>query len=198
MPLVEVLDVLGFMRQTKRLIIRPLELHDYENWRQAYSMLRPAQNEWDEGAWKDSELTLPKYKALLKKLAKMRQSDELHDYAVFRKDDGVFLGFVRFMNVSRMIFQNAYLGYRIFNNYWGEGYASEACRGAIQIAFKDLKLQRLEAGIEPHNKASIRVVKAIGFRKEGLSKHRLLVQKKWKDMLIFAGTCEDFKIRYRK
>lgn len=186
------------MRQTKRLILRPLELHDYENWRQAYSMFHPAQNEWDESAWKDSELTLAKYKALLKKLSVMRKKDELYDYAVFRKDDGVFIGFVRFMDVSRAIFQNAFMGYRIFNNYWGEGYASEACRLGLQIAFKDLKLHRVEAGIEPHNKASIHVAKAIGLRKEGLSPRRLLVEKKWKDMLIFAATCEDFKIKYRK
>lgn len=186
------------MRQTKRLVVRPLELHDYENWRQAYSMLHPAQNEWDEGPWKDSELTLAKYKKHLKALSDLRKKDKHYDYGVFRKDDGVFVGLIGIMNVSRHIFQNAYLGYRIFNNYWGQGYASEACRGAIQIAVKDLKLHRLEAGIEPHNKASIRVAKAIGLRKEGLSKRRLLVQKKWKDMLIFAGTSEDFKIRYRK
>lgn len=199
MPLVEVLNVLDLrMRQTKRLVLRPLELHDYENWRQAYSMLRPAQNEWDEGAWKDSELTLVKYKQLLKRLAKMRKDDELYDYGVFRKDDGVFLGYLRFMDVSRKNFQNAYLGYRIFNNYWGEGYASEACRGAIQIAFKDLQLHRIEAGIEPHNKPSIRVAKALGLRKEGFSRRRLLVDKKWKDMLIFAGTCEDFNLKYQK
>lgn len=186
------------MKSLKRVVVRPLELHDYENWRQAYSMLHPAQNEWDEGPWKDSELTLAKYKLNLKRLAELRKSDKHYDYGIFRKDDGVLLGFIGIMNVTRHIFQNAYFGYRIFNPYWGEGYASEACRAAIQIAFKDLKLHRLEAGIEPHNKASIRVAKAIGFRKEGLSKRRLLVHKKWKDMLIFAATSEDFKLSKRK
>ncbi len=186
------------MRQTKRLVVRPLELYDYENWRQAYSMLHPAQNEWDEGPWKGRELTLAKYKAQLKRQSEFRQADSHFEYGIFRKDDGVLLGFVEVMNISRKVFQNAYLGYRIFNPYWGEGYASEACRAALQIAFKELKLHRLEAGIEPHNKASIRVAKAIGFRKEGLSKRRLLVHKKWKDMVIFAATCEDFKLSYRK
>lgn len=185
------------MHKTKRLILRPLELHDYENWRQAYAMLRPAQNEWDEGPWKESELTLAKYKKLLKNLKDLSKKDQLYDFAVFRRDDGVLLGFVRLMNVSRLIFQNAYLGYRIFNNYWGEGYASEACRSGIEIAFKDLKLHRVEAGIEPHNRLSIRVAKAIGLRKEGVSQKRLLVHGKWKDMLIYAGTCEDFGIKFK-
>ncbi|MGZ3804971.1 MAG: GNAT family N-acetyltransferase [Pseudobdellovibrionaceae bacterium] len=186
------------MRKTKRLILRPLSLHDYENWRQAYSMLHPAKNEWDEGPWKESELTLLKFKKLLKNLEDLKNKDQLYEFAIFRKDDGVFIGQVGLMNISRMIFQNAYLGYRIFNNYWGEGYASEACRAAIEIAFKDLKLHRIEAGIEPHNKLSLRVAKAVGLRKEGISLKRLLVQGKWKDMVIYAGTCEDFGMRYKK
>lgn len=185
------------MRKTKRLILRPLELHDYENWQQAYSSLRPAQNEWDEGPWKESELTLAKYKKFLKSLKELNKKDQYYNFGIFRKDDGVLVGFISLMNVSRAIFQNAYLGYRIFNNYWDEGFASEACRAGIDIAFKDLKLHRIEAGIEPHNKRSIRVAKAIGLRKEGLSSKRLLVQGKWKDMLIYAGTCEDFKIKYK-
>lgn len=186
------------MHKTKRLILRPFDLHDYENWRQAYSMLRPPQNEWDEGPWKANELTVAKFKKFLKKTKDLSHKDEFYTFGIFRKDDGVLLGTVLLMDISRMIFQNAYLGYRIFNNYWGEGYASEACRGALKIAFKDLKLHRVEAGIEPMNKASIRVAKAIGLRKEGLSQRRLRVHGKWKDILVYAGTCEDFGLRYRK
>lgn len=186
------------MRKTKHLILRPLELHDYENWRQAYSMLHPAQNEWDESPWKDSELTLAKYKKHLREMDQLRGQDKFYSFGIFRKDDGVLLGRLSFMDVSRMIFQNAYFGYHIFNNYWGEGYASEACRAGVDIAFKDLKLHRIEAGIEPHNKGSIRVAKKIGLRKEGLSQKRLFVNGKWRDLVIYAGTCEDFGLRYKK
>jgi ribosomal-protein-alanine N-acetyltransferase len=185
------------MRITKRLIIRPLEFSDYENWRQAYSMLLPAKNPWDESPWKDSELTKPKFRQLLSRQQKLRKQDKFYSYNIFRKDDGVLLGTVYLMDVSRAVFQNAYLGYRIFNNYWGEGYASEACRAILDVGFKDLKLHRIEAGIQPGNKASIRVVKAIGLRKEGLSLKRLLVHGKWVDLLLYAGTCEDFGRRYR-
>lgn len=158
-------------------------------------MLHPPQNDWDEGAWKDSELTLAKYKKTLRQQKQLRDQDKFYNFGVFRKDDGVYVGMVTLMDVSRAIFQNAYLGYRIFNTYWGHGYATEACRGAIEIAFKDLKLHRVEAGIEPSNKISIKVAKKLGLRKEGLSLRRLNVRGKWKDILIYAGTREDFKGR---
>lgn len=186
------------MRKTKRLILRPLEVSDYENWRQAYSMLHPSQNEWDESPWKDSELTLAKFRKHLREKQKQSRQDKFYEFGVFRRDDGVLIGRVLFMDISRMIFQNAYIGYQIFNNYWGEGYASEACRAGIEIAFKDLKLHRIEAGIELHNKNSIRVAKAIGLRKEGLSKKRLFARGQWRDMVLYAATCEDFGMRYKK
>lgn len=184
------------MKKTKRLILRPLALHDYENWRQAHSMEHPPQNAWDEGPWKDSELTKAKYKAHLQKL-KARLKTGTYDFGIFRQDDGLLIGRVLLMDVSRGIFQNAYLGYHIFNKYWGEGYASEACRGALDIAFQELKLHRVEAGIAPGNKPSIRVAKAIGLRKEGLSLKRLFFKGKWSDMLIYAATREDFGRKYK-
>jgi ribosomal-protein-alanine N-acetyltransferase len=184
-------------KKTKRLIIRPLADFDYENWAQAYSMMRPPQNEFDEGPWKDSELTEAKFKALLKMEQDWRDQDKFYVFGVFDKNDGTLLGEVRLMDISRAIFQNAYIGYRIFNPYWGKGYATEACRAVIDIGFKDLGLHRIEAAIEPQNKLSIRVAKAMKFRKEGLSKKRLLVHGKWKDMAIYCITCEDYKIRYK-
>ncbi|KYG60984.1 ribosomal-protein-alanine acetyltransferase [Bdellovibrio bacteriovorus] len=183
---------LPYLKITKRLIIRPLELHDYENWEQAYSCQRPVQNEWDTTNWKESELTLAKFKETLKNEKKLRAQDKYYNFGVFRKDDGVLIGQVALMDVSRGVFNNAYLGYRIFNNHWGQGYAQEACKAAIHIAFKNIKLHRIEAGIEPKNKRSIRVAKALGLRKEGLSKKRLLFNKKWVDLLLFAMTKEEF------
>ncbi|MFM6928873.1 MAG: GNAT family N-acetyltransferase [Bdellovibrio sp.] len=184
-------------KKTSRLIIRPLELYDYENWAQAYSVLRPPQNEWDETNWVDSELTPQKFKALLKEEQQLRLQDKTYRFGIFRKDDGMLLGTVALMDISRGIFQNAYLGYRIFNIYWGEGYATEACEAAIEMAFKKLKLHRVEAGIAPTNKASIKVAKKLGLKKEGLSRRRVFNNKNWSDLILFAATTEDFGIKFR-
>lgn len=159
--------------------------------------MHPARNEWDESPWADSELTLKKFKELLKNQKDLSHKDQFYEMGIFRKDDGVFIGVVSLMDVSRKIFQNAYLGYKIFNIYWGQGYASEACRGMLEIGFKDLGLHRIEAGIGPSNKLSIRVAKAIGLRKEGLSRKRLFVDKQWVDVALYAATCEDFGLKFK-
>jgi ribosomal-protein-alanine N-acetyltransferase len=174
--------------KTKRLILRPLDLIDYHNWVQSYSIMHNPLNEWDETNWVSSELTFKKFKDHLKKQKKLREQDRSYEFGIFRKEDGLFIGTVNLMDISRQIFQNAYLGYRIFNNYWGQGYATESCEAALRIAFKHLKLHRVEAGIAPTNKRSIQVAKAIGLRKEGLSRNRLYVNKKWIDLVLYAIT----------
>ena len=52
---------------------------------------------------------------------------------------------------------------------------------AIGIAFKRLKLHRLEANIQPDNLASIALVRACGFSKEGFSPRFLKNNGQWRD-----------------
>ena len=95
------------------------------------------------------------------------------------------------MEVSRGIFQNAYLGYGILNTYWGEGYGKEMVQEILKIGFKDLKIHRIEAGIEPKNKRSLALAKSVGLRLEGLSKRRLFLNSEWLDMNIYAMTADE-------
>lgn len=104
------------------------------------------------------------------------------------------MGGISLMDISRQAFQNANLGYWIFNNHWGKGYGKEAVRLAIDIAFRDLKLHRLEAGIEPKNRRSMALAKAVGMKREGCSWKRLFLRGQWQDMVLFVARSEDFGI----
>ncbi len=56
-----------------------------------------------------------------------------------------------------------YLGYWIAPRYWGQGYASEACRPLTEYAHDHLKLNELFAAVAPHNAASKRVLSKLLF-----------------------------------
>jgi RimJ/RimL family protein N-acetyltransferase len=45
---------------------------------------------------------------------------------------------------------------------WGRGYAREATRSVLRYAFDVLGLERIEADVDEPNKASIRVLEALG------------------------------------
>jgi RimJ/RimL family protein N-acetyltransferase len=54
------------------------------------------------------------------------------------------------------------LGYWIGEDYWGQGYATEAARAVIEFAFDILKLNAVVASALPDNDRSIRVLQKAG------------------------------------
>ncbi len=90
-------------------------------------------------------------------------------------------GSIGLSQIFRGGFQNAYLGYQVGENFAGKGFASEAIFLIVKFAFEELKLHRVEANIQPHNLASIAVVKKNGFSKEGFSPKYLNIDDIWRD-----------------
>jgi len=70
--------------------------------------------------------------------------------------------------------RRAELGYVLGRAYWGQGYMHEALTALIGEAFGAMGLRRLEAEVDPHNRASSQLLARLGFRKEGLLRERWL------------------------
>jgi RimJ/RimL family protein N-acetyltransferase len=58
------------------------------------------------------------------------------------------------------------LTYALGKEYWGQGFASEACRAMIDYAFRELRLRRLVTGCHPDNVRASRLQDRLGMRKE--------------------------------
>jgi len=58
------------------------------------------------------------------------------------------------------------LGFRLAQQYWGKGLATEAGYAWVRVAFDELHIDRLGAFAHPKNAASIRVLEKLGFRAE--------------------------------
>jgi ribosomal-protein-alanine N-acetyltransferase len=118
--------------------------------------------------------------------AASRAKDEGYFWGVFLSESDSLIGLVSLTEVVRGPIQSSWLGYTLDGDQNGRGYTTEAVRLVIDYAFKVLKLHRIEAGVMPHNRASIRVLEKAGFEHEGLSKKNVLVNGKWEDHLHFA------------
>jgi ribosomal-protein-alanine N-acetyltransferase len=182
-------------RLTRRLEIRAFRPGDYKNWREAALAIEPRKkNRWDMKP-APAALTRAKFRQLLKRQARDRKLDRFYDFGVFRRDSGELIGKVAIMAVDRGLAQAAYLGYRIWNTSWGNGFGSEASRAAIDIAFRDLGIHGLEAGIEPGNERSVRLARGLGMKKEGLKLRAVYLRGKWRGLLAYVAFSEDFGIR---
>ena len=57
----------------------------------------------------------------------------------------------------------AVIAFYLARPYWGRGLATEAGRAFIEYGFGQLRLSRIEAGMNVKNLASIRVIEKLGF-----------------------------------
>ena len=120
-------------------------------------------------------------------------SDSHRGFLVIRRDTGDLVGVINLNNLIRGGFHNAFLGYYGFSPFSGEGLMYEGMLLVLNHAFRELKLHRLEANIQPGNRASIALVRRCGFVREGFSRRYLKIGGRWKDHERWAILAEDFR-----
>lgn len=114
-------------------------------------------------------------------LANRRQGPNDYGYLVCDYETGKAAGYIEITNIVRGPFQSGYLGYYMFKGFERRGYMKWSLGVVIQRAWKELKLHRLEANIQPGNTASIELVKSLGFHQEGYSPRYLKLGGRWRD-----------------
>ena len=88
-------------------------------------------------------------------------------FAVTLKDSGKLIGQAGLMK-SEVDGKNVVeIGYVFDNTAWGHGYAIEAARACVDLAFDRIGLDKLYATIRPENAASVKVAEKLGMRKTG-------------------------------
>lgn len=108
-------------------------------------------------------------------------SDANKAFAVVNLHSSEIVGVVELRDIFMFDFKNSYITYYAFHKHLRKGFMKLGVLQAISIAFKKLKLHRLEANIQPENKASIALAKSCGFKKEGFSPKFIKKGGKWKD-----------------
>ncbi len=89
--------------------------------------------------------------------------------------------------------KSAKIGYWLNKDYWGKGYATEATRLALEFAFEDLGLHRVEGGAFAENKASQRVQEKLGFKREGVRREAIYRNDSWHDRVVMGILASEFK-----
>ena len=87
------------------------------------------------------------------------------------------------------------MGYGIHNRFWRNGFGNDAVRAALEIAFKQLKVFRVDAHIHRENLASIKLAKKVGMRREGTLKDFNELQNKRVDNDVYAITAYEWGVR---
>ena len=129
------------------------------------------------GRWVSAPWTPTAYRAYVRRL---RGTTHV-GYLVCLRGTGELVGVANISEIVRGHFQSGYLGYYAFAPFERCGLMSEGLALVIDEAFGGLGLHRLEANIQPGNRASIRLVRRLGLRREGYSPRYLKIRGRWRD-----------------
>ena len=87
------------------------------------------------------------------------------------------------------------IGYVINPAFGGRGYATEAARALVDLAFDGLQLHRLTARIDARNGPSAALVTRLGFRLEAHLVQNEWFKGEWTDELDFAILADEWRHR---
>lgn len=137
---------------TERLIIRNYEEKDLND---LYEYLS------DEEVVRFEPYTAMNLDDVKKNLEWRISSDEI--FALELKENGKMIGNIF---LGKRECETLELGYVLNRNFWGNGYAFEACSAMCGNVFSK-GIHRLEANCDPNNAASWKLLERLGFVREG-------------------------------
>jgi [ribosomal protein S5]-alanine N-acetyltransferase len=101
--------------------------------------------------------------------------------AILARADLGLVGIASLSEIVRGSLQSAYLGFFGSVAHQGLGLTREGVKLLLAAGFRDLRLHRIEANVQPANEQSRRLIASLGFQKEGFSPKYLKVGGKWRD-----------------
>lgn len=163
--------------ETERLILRPIVESDAEDiYEYAQSM-----NVGIDAGWKPHE-SIEETREVMKLVFLNQESV----FGMVLKETGKLFGSIGLIpDPKRQYDKTRMIGYSIGENYWGNGYTTEATRALLRFGFEELKLELISAYCYPYNERSRNVMKKCGFSYEG---HLRLAEKRY-DGVVLDNEC---------
>ncbi|WP_111683668.1 GNAT family N-acetyltransferase [Winogradskyella tangerina] len=150
--------------ETKRLILRPVTINDAQGFFEMDS--NPKVHEF---LGKNPVKSIEQSRSMIDDVLKQYEDFGIGRLAIEKKDTGEFVGWsgLKYERVVRKEFNYYDLGYRLKEEFWGHGYATEAALASLEYGFKDLKLEEISAAAEKKHTASNAILKKIGLIPSG-------------------------------
>lgn len=168
--------------RTERLLLRPFRDDDFEALHDIHSREEVARFLYWE----------PRFEAETRRVLRLKMDRPAMDtdgngldYAVELSASGALVGDVTLILRSSAHRQGE-VGYVFHPDVAGNGYATEASRALLRVAFDDLRLHRVIGRLESGNHASARVLERVGMRREAHFVENEWIKGEWQSEIVYA------------
>jgi ribosomal-protein-alanine N-acetyltransferase len=127
---------------------------------------------------------------MIRLLDELAQNNKAIRFSIIELESNEIIGSCGYNSLD---FENAKaeIGCDIAKAFWGKGYASEAICSLLDYAFSSLKLNRIEAKVEPENVKSIKVLQKLNFTFEGTLRQYEKSKEKFNDLNMYSKLIKD-------
>ena len=106
------------------------------------------------------------------------------DFAIDLEGEAIGgIGFELLQGIYRI---TANIGYWLAQPFWGRGIGSKALARATQYGLQELGLERLQAEVFAHNRASARILEKCGYQLEATLRRNTIKDGRIHDSLLYA------------
>jgi len=149
---------------TKRLILRPITEADLQSFFELDS--NPKVHVF---LGNKPVKTIKESEAIITNILEQYKTYGLGRLAVIEKSTNEFIGWagIKYERHLRKEFNYYDLGYRLKEQFWGKGMATEAALASLNYGFKDLRLKEIAAAADVNHMASNTILKNIGMSVSG-------------------------------
>lgn len=117
-----------------------------------------------------------------------------YNFAIENKENSKFLGSIS-IGKAKKDKEVGVLGYWLGEEYWRNGYMSEALDRLLEFAFEKLELRRVQAEVYPENTASQKLLEKFDFKKEGVRRQgqKVKATEKVHDVIMYGLLKENYE-----
>jgi ribosomal-protein-alanine N-acetyltransferase len=143
------------MLETERLVLRPVSADEVGSLHRISNEPNVRLYLWDDELV--SEATV---KSLIAQSDRMFSKERIGVFGILMRGREDLLGFCGFVRLEGM--EESELWYELTQKVWGRGLATEAARACVRYAFEEVGMERVIAGADAPNTASLRVIEKLG------------------------------------
>jgi ribosomal-protein-alanine N-acetyltransferase len=131
----------------------------------------------------------PPAREMIRNVLRLARRDQVAPFVIEYK--GEVVGQITLSGLSFGSLASGAAGYWVSQSVAGRGVTPTALALVCDWAFTNLGIHRIEVCIRPENDASLRVVRKLGFRYEGLRRRYIHIDGDWRDHFSFAVTIDE-------
>ena len=182
--------------KSKSLIIRPYKVTDYKLILASNVNRLAIQNKYDSAIPTTSDSNLATFNKRIEKQRELGKNRHHFIFGIFHKKTGEYVGQIDLFTINQQLSWGN-LGYHIQNQFFGQGFATEAALATLHAGFQLLSFYRIEASMEYKNISSKKVAQKCGLVYEG-KRLKFFPQNGGLNLLVYATNAFDFKLKKKK